>query len=137
MEHFIGISFWIATLFICLQAKNIPLEDSSIPLMRRYITCEDPESRFYAPTDVKAECMATALECIEIELKGTVKEECTGKMEYLEQAVEFFEIKRKEKCPAPTTPAACECERWPQESFGKFLDKVESLLQQDASAAAQ
>ncbi|XP_069388204.1 uncharacterized protein il2 [Paralichthys olivaceus] len=133
MEHFIGILFQIAAFFLCLQARCLPIEDASIGFIRTNVTCLK-DSKFYAPTNVKVECIPAAMDCVMRELKGTVRPECDGLMTYVLQAIEFFELKTEEKDPAPTTSAECTCEKWPQTGFSDFLDQVESLLQLEKSA---
>uniref|UniRef100_A0A4W6BVW4 Saposin B-type domain-containing protein n=1 Tax=Lates calcarifer TaxID=8187 RepID=A0A4W6BVW4_LATCA len=105
MEHFIRIAFWIVTISSCLQAKSIRLEDLGIKRLRTEITCVN--------------CLTTALDCVQKELAGTVKEECDGQKIYIEQAIEFFERVHQEQ-------EVSNCERWPQKPFLKFLDQIDS-----------
>uniref|UniRef100_A0A4W6BP12 Interleukin n=1 Tax=Lates calcarifer TaxID=8187 RepID=A0A4W6BP12_LATCA len=129
MEHFIRIAFWIVTISSCLQAKSIRLEDLGIKRLRTEITCEQ-NSAFYTPenVEVRPDCLTTALDCVQKELAGTVKEECDGQKIYIEQAIEFFERVHQEQ-EATRNASQCQCERWPQKPFLKFLDQIESLLQ--------
>ncbi|AWP11684.1 Interleukin [Scophthalmus maximus] len=108
-------------------ATPLPLVDANICLMRN----SPPDSKFYAPTDVTMECIDTALDCVMRELNGTVKEECHDPYGRIYPAVEFLEvtIQYREEGHAPTASSECECEKWSQTAFGKFLDNMESLLQ--------
>uniref|UniRef100_A0A8D3A5T8 Interleukin n=1 Tax=Scophthalmus maximus TaxID=52904 RepID=A0A8D3A5T8_SCOMX len=119
MDHFMGIPFWFLTFLCCLQATPLPLVDANI------------SETSFSLSDTQMECIDTALDCVMRELNGTVKEECHDPYGRIYPAVEFLEvtIQYREEGHAPTASSECECEKWSQTAFGKFLDNMESLLQ--------
>uniref|UniRef100_A0A3Q3K1X0 Interleukin n=1 Tax=Monopterus albus TaxID=43700 RepID=A0A3Q3K1X0_MONAL len=136
MENFIKIAFWIAFVSGCLQAKPF-MRNSDIPNLKTDVKCPS-NSTFYAPTNVKEECIATALDCVVRELKGTVKLECEDPKDYIDSEVDHWnyildELKRNPVSISPLSSSECACEKWPETPFNEFLEKMESLLQLVAS----
>ncbi|XP_074505177.1 uncharacterized protein il2 [Sebastes fasciatus] len=130
MEHFFRIAFWI-TLSGCLQIKSLPISDFGKKLMETHVECP-PDATFYAPTNVKRECITTALDCVMRELHGRAKEECEGIHQYINMAVGTLDHvieKRSAKGHALNNSTECACERWIQIPFRDFLDKASSLLE--------
>uniref|UniRef100_A0A3Q3K1W5 Interleukin n=1 Tax=Monopterus albus TaxID=43700 RepID=A0A3Q3K1W5_MONAL len=109
MENFIKIAFWIAFVSGCLQAKPF-MRNSDIPNLKTDVKCLKHLSH------TQEECIATALDCVVRELKGTVKLECEDPKDYIDSE-------------APRASSECACEKWPETPFNEFLEKMESLLQ--------
>ncbi|KAK5864425.1 hypothetical protein PBY51_015668 [Eleginops maclovinus] len=99
--------------------------------MKRHVICET-DSKFYAPTNVKTQCITNALGCIKEELDGTAHLECSDTFEYKDMAVNSLDnlIKERSKKGLGLTDAKeCACERYEEKPFNEFLDAMKSLLQ--------
>uniref|UniRef100_A0A671W9E1 Interleukin n=1 Tax=Sparus aurata TaxID=8175 RepID=A0A671W9E1_SPAAU len=137
MEHLtLWIAFWIVTLSGGLPTghRRLSMDDLNINSLQASLLCAN-NSNFYTPSKVEGDCITAALECFQIELKGTVRVECEYPEENIRQAVEFldFAIRQRSRdvnATAASDSAECPCERWPTTNITNFLNAIEPLIQQ-------
>uniref|UniRef100_A0A3Q3M6M9 Interleukin n=1 Tax=Mastacembelus armatus TaxID=205130 RepID=A0A3Q3M6M9_9TELE len=168
MENFTNIAFWIAFFFGFVQVKSHPvLTDSKLNYMQENVICvsyyntnifpaqsddlllltvcfiffiQPTDSKFYAPANVEAHCITTALDCIMREFNGTVTDECEDPYEYIEQEVTFLDRKIKNRVDLGhvlTDSTECACEKWSEVPFSEFLKKANTFLEYVNAVSSQ
>uniref|UniRef100_A0A3B4TXT2 Interleukin n=1 Tax=Seriola dumerili TaxID=41447 RepID=A0A3B4TXT2_SERDU len=128
MEKFIWVAFWTVTLFTCLQAKSIPIKESSIDLILNEVSCVSYfKPNIFSPLILQR----FSLECVMKELNGTAQEECEDPNARIEETIEFLEnqMQKPNIKHAPTSGSECDCHTWSQTPLSEFLNKTKFLLE--------
>ncbi|KAK2848810.1 hypothetical protein Q5P01_008644 [Channa striata] len=104
--------------------------------MRTDVKCLN-DSTFYAPDNIKDECITAALECVLREFNVTVRDECTDPKQYIDQEIDYLDqiIQHRPEAGHDVKSSKCQCERWSQTPFDEFLNKVQSLIELSNTAS--
>uniref|UniRef100_A0A3Q3JNQ9 Interleukin n=1 Tax=Monopterus albus TaxID=43700 RepID=A0A3Q3JNQ9_MONAL len=130
MEQNCRIVLWMLLLIGILQANPIgirktpdfQIQDLGFDHLQEDVSCLKHLSH------TQEECIATALDCVVRELKGTVKLECEDPKDYIDSEVDHWNY-ILDDANDKIASSECACEKWPETPFNEFLEKMESLLQ--------
>ncbi|KAG1934562.1 hypothetical protein F2P79_019792 [Pimephales promelas] len=126
------------TLVYCLSAqpvKRSTTKEKEIPTFlnnfREVAKNKCPkDTRIYSPTDIRGDCLSSALNCTQLEL-NVLKEECnlTKDLNDLNDWLNLNTGLDYAMSVIPESPSSCSCESYNETDVQQFLDALQTLVQ--------